>query len=82
MCTNDSCQGKLLGYLKHAVSKDALNIDGLSESTLKKFIQLGYIKSLQDIYVLDLLIDESQIQSLEGFGKKSINKLFLANQKE
>lgn len=81
MCTNDSCQGKLLGYLKHAVSKDALNIDGLSESTLKKFIQLGYIKSLQDIYVLDLLIDESQIQSLEGFGKKSINKLFLAIKK-
>lgn len=40
-CTNENCKGKLLGKLTHAVSKSALNIDGLSESTIEKFINLG-----------------------------------------
>ena len=40
MCMNDDCKGKLLGKLVHAVSRNALNIDGLSEATLEKFISL------------------------------------------
>lgn len=73
ICTNPDCKGKLLGKLSHAVSKNALNIDGLSESTLEKFINLGWISSIKDIYHLS---DYSyKIKSLEGFGKKSVDKL-------
>ena len=51
-CTNDNCKGKLLGKLTHAASKNALNIDGLSESTIEKFINLGWLTSIKDIYYL------------------------------
>lgn len=43
VCTNDNCKGKLLGKLSHAVSRDALNVDGLSEATIEKFINLGWL---------------------------------------
>lgn len=73
ICTNPDCKGKLLGKLSHAVSKNALNIDGLSESTLEKLINLGWISSIKDIYHLS---DYSyMMKSLEGFGKKSVEKL-------
>ena len=72
-CTNIDCIGKLLGKLTHAVSKNALNIDGLSESTIEKFIKLGWLKSIKDIYHLKDKTDN--ISSLEGFGKRSTEKL-------
>ena len=56
MCTNDNCAGKLLGKLCHSVSKNALNIEGLSEATIQKFIDLGWLKSIRDIYYLYLHI--------------------------
>lgn len=74
ICTNPNCKGKLLGKLSHAVSKNALNIDGLSESTLEKFINLGWLACIKDIYHLTDYVDE-MIQ-LEGFGIKSVTKLF------
>lgn len=73
MCTNPDCSGKLLGKLKHAVSRDALSIDGLSESTLEKFISLGWLKSIKDIYHLSDY--KGKMYSLSGFGKKSVDKL-------
>lgn len=54
MCTNDNCAGKLLGKLCHSVSKNALNIEGLSEATIQKFIDLGWLSSIRDIYYLYL----------------------------
>lgn len=73
-CTNPECKGKLLGKLTHAVSRNALNIDGLSEATIQKFISLGWLKSIQDIYYLTKY--EKQIKTLDGFGSKSVSKLF------
>jgi DNA ligase (NAD+) len=72
-CTNDNCNGKLLGKLTHAVSRDALNIDGLSESTIEKFINLGWLNFIKDIYYLS--DHEHEMKALEGFGKKSVGKL-------
>lgn len=73
VCTNDNCKGKLLGKLSHAVSRDALNTDGLSEATIEKFINLGWLSSIQDIY--HLLDHENEMKALDGFGKKSVDKL-------
>lgn len=73
VCTNNSCKGKLLGKLSHFVSKNAMNIDGLSEATLEKFIELDYIKAYEDIYNLKNYADN--ISKLDGFGKKSVVKL-------
>ena len=73
MCMNDDCQGKLLGKLCHAVSRNALDIDGLSEATLEKFISLGWLNSIKSIYHLSDY--KGKMYSLEGFGKKSVDKL-------
>ena len=73
MCMNDDCQGKLLGKLVYAVSRNALNIDGLSEATLEKFISLGWLNSIKSIYHLSDY--KGKMYSLEGFGKKSVDKL-------
>lgn len=74
LCTNPECKGKLLGKLTHAVSRNTLNIDGLSEATIQKFISLGWLNSIQDIYYLTKY--EKQMKNLDGFGSKSVSKLF------
>lgn len=79
VCTNDNCNGKLLGKLSHAVSRDALNVDGLSEATIEKFINLGWLSSIQDIYHLS--DHENEIKALDGFGKKSVDKLLVSIEK-
>ncbi len=76
MCDNPTCSGKLLGRLKHAVSRDALNVDRLSEATIQKFIDLGWLTCVKDIYHLSDY--EKRITNLEGFGKKSATKLLKA----
>ena len=73
ICTNPDCKGKLLGKLTHAVSKNALDLDGLSEATVQKFINLGWLNSIRDIYHLSEHLTE--MYKLEGFGKKSVDKL-------
>ena len=73
MCMNYDCQGKLLGKLSHAVSRNALNVDNLSEATLEKFISLGWLNSIKSIYHLSDY--KGKMYSLEGFGKKSVDKL-------
>lgn len=72
-CTNEDCKGRLLGQLTHAVSKSALNISGLSESTLDRLIKFGWVTSIKDIYHLSSYKNHMQI--LDGFGKRSIEKL-------
>lgn len=72
-CTNPNCKGKLFGKLCHAVSKKALNIDGLSEATLQKFIDRGWLQCVEDIYHLPLYKDK--ISRMEGFGAKSTKEL-------
>lgn len=78
-CCNDDCQAKLLSRLTHYVSKNALNIDGFSEATIEKFIDLGWLASLSDIYTLHDHKNEMMI--LDGFGKKSTEKLLTAIEK-
>lgn len=78
-CTNENCKGKLLGKLTHAASKNALNIDGLSESTIEKFINLGWLNSIQDMYHLS--DHENEMKALDGFGKKSVDKLLASIEK-
>lgn len=72
-CTNPDCLGRLSGKLVNAASRNALDIDGLSEATIEKFIDLGWLTSLQDIY--HLRNHEKEMYKLEGFGKKSVTKL-------
>ena len=77
MCTNPSCSGKLLGKMTHFVSKNAMNIDGLSEATLEKLIELNFIESFADIYDLKQNF-YSELVDMSGFGKRSIDKLMAA----
>ena len=72
-CTNPACLAKQVKRFSLFVSRDALNIEGLSEQTLLKFIGLGYIKSFADIFRLHEHRDE--IVELDGFGEKSYDKL-------
>ena len=72
-CMNPECQAKHVKAFALFVSRDALNIEGLSEATLEKFISRGYIHTFADIFHLDQYKDE--IQGMEGFGEKSYKKL-------
>ena len=72
-CTNPACQAKQLKSYALFVSRDALNIDGLSEATLEKLIARGFIHDYTDLFHLDRYQEE--IQSMEGFGEKSYQKL-------
>lgn len=72
-CLNEKCSAKQIKGFTHFVSRNAMNIEGLSEATLEKFIENGYLKKLVDIYHLDRY--KEQIVSLEGFGEKSYEKL-------
>ena len=73
MCENPYCKGKLLSKLVHAASRNALDIENLSESTLDRLIKLGWVTSIRDIYHLSFY--KNHMQVLDGFGKKSIEKL-------
>lgn len=79
VCTNDNCKGKLLGKLTHFVSKNAMNIDGMSEATIEKFIELGWLNKFSDIYRLKNYEDE--MKNLDGFGEKSVKKLLKSIEK-
>ena len=72
-CTNTDCQAKHVKSFAHFVSRDAMNIDGLSEATLEKFIQKGFLKKFKDLYHLDRYSDD--IIDMDGFGQKSYDNL-------
>lgn len=72
-CTNPNCGAKHIKAFSLFVSRDALNIDGLSEATLEKFITRGFIRHFSDIFHLERYGEE--IRSMEGFGEKSYKNL-------
>jgi len=72
-CTNPKCQAKHVKSFALFVSRDAMNIEGLSEATLEKFIFHGYVKDFTDLFHLDNYRDE--IMTMDGFGEKSFLKL-------
>lgn len=71
-CLNRNCPAKEVKRYTHFAGRNAMNIDGMSEETMEKFVDSGYIKEFADIYKLDRFEDE--IVSTKGFGKRSFNK--------
>ncbi|MCI8561469.1 MAG: NAD-dependent DNA ligase LigA [Dorea sp.] len=78
-CTNPECQAKHVKAFSLFVSRDALNIEGLSEATLEKFIAKGFIKEFSDIFHLDRY--DREIRQMEGFGEKSYKNLIASIEK-
>lgn len=72
-CTNPDCMAKKIKLLTHFVSRDAMNIAGLSEMTLEKFVGENMIHELSDVFKLSS--HREKIVALEGFGEKSYNNL-------
>ena len=72
-CTNEACEAKSVKAFSLFVSRDAMNIDGMSEATLEKFIDSGFLQEFADLYHLNRY--EEEIINMEGFGKKSYKKL-------
>lgn len=72
-CTNADCPAKQIKTFSQFVSRDALNIDGLSEITLEKLIDMGFIKEFDDLFHLDRY--KEKIVNMEGFGDKSYSNL-------
>ncbi len=76
VCPNPECEAKKIKSFTLMVSRDALNIDGLSEATLEKFIAKGFIHSFADIFRLNRF--EKEITEMDGFGEKSFQNLMAA----
>lgn len=73
ICNNSNCSAKRIGSFVHLAGREALNIRGLSEATIEKFIKKGFLKTFRDIY--HLYEHKSEICSMGGFGIKSYNRL-------
>lgn len=78
-CSNPFCSAKKVKLFTHYVSRDAMNIDGLSEATLTKMIDREFISELYDLYSLGYYRDE--IVAMEGFGEKSCSNLLASIEK-
>ncbi len=75
-CNNPKCYAKKIKLFSHFVSRDALNIDGLSEATLEKFINCGWLQKLSDLFSLSQY--QEKIEQMEGFGARSYQNLMEA----
>ena len=78
-CTNPDCQAKKIKAFAHFVSRDAMNIEGLSEATIEKLIAAGCIREFADLFRLSSY--RETITAMEGFGEKSYEKLIAATEK-
>lgn len=78
-CTNPDCAAKQLKKFARFVSKEGVNIDGLSEQTVQKFINLGWVKEYADLFHLDEHANE--LRTMEGFGSKSVSNLLKSIEK-
>ena len=78
-CPNPECQAKQIKSFSLFVSRDAFNIEGLSEATLEKFIQQGFIKDFADIF--KLAAHKDVMVTMDGFGEKSYNNLMASIEK-
>ena len=72
-CNNNACPAKHIKSFTHFVSRDAMDVDGLSEMTLEKFISMGFIHEPADLFNLEK--HRREIVNMEGFGEKSYNNL-------
>lgn len=72
-CINNDCDARIVQSLIHFASKDAMNIDGLGDKIVEQFYQLGYLKTIEDLYTLKFKREELVV--LPGFKEKSIDKL-------
>ena len=79
MCTNPNCSAKLLAKFTHFVSRNCINIDGLSEKTLEALISHGFLHDYKDIYHLS--VHRSKLIRLDGYGPKSIDNLLKSIEK-
>jgi DNA ligase (NAD+) len=70
-CININCNAQVLERIIHFVSKDAMDIKSFGEANVRKFVELGLLKNIPDIYEMDL----SSLKNIEGFGQKSIVNL-------
>jgi len=75
-CTNPICPAKQIKSFAHFTARDAMNIEGMSEATIEKFIAQGYLKELADFFRLPKFRED--IVTLEGFGQKSYDNLISA----
>ena len=73
VCTNEFCSAKKIKSFSHFVSRDAMNVDGLSEATLQKMIDVGLLNEIYDLFTLKE--HKEEILGLEGFGEKSFENL-------
>ena len=78
-CTNPNCSAQRIQALSHFVSRDAMNMEGLSEETLKKFLEKGFVANYPDIFRLENHKDS--ITEMEGFGEKSYQNLIASIEK-
>lgn len=76
VCTNEFCSAKKIKSFSHFVSRDAMNVDGLSEATLEKMIDRGFLKELDDLFTISRYKEE--ILQMDGFGEKSYENLIHA----
>ena len=73
ICPNSNCKAQRLRALAHFTTRDAMNIEGLSEATIEKLLEKGYLKDFTSLYHLDRY--EAEVIEMEGLGKKSFDKL-------
>ena len=78
-CTNPNCSAQRIQALSHFVSRDAMNIEGLSEETLKKFLEKGFVENYPDLFRLEK--HQAEITAMEGFGEKSYQNLIASVEK-
>ncbi len=80
-CTNPDCIAKKIKLFGHFVSRDAMNLEGLSEMTIEKLIGRGFVKELADLFKMDTPEIREEFVKMEGFGEKSFEKLLAAARK-
>lgn len=78
-CMNEACLAKKIKSFTHFVSRNAMNIEGLSEATIEKLIAKGFVKELADLYHLQQY--KQEIEEMEGFGEKSFANLMASIEK-
>ncbi|MBE6007687.1 MAG: NAD-dependent DNA ligase LigA [Lachnospiraceae bacterium] len=72
-CTNPNCKAQLVRSISHFCSRDAMNIEGVSEETIRKFVDEGFIENYTDMFTLES--HGEKIMAMEGFGEKSFGNL-------
>ncbi|MCL1996021.1 MAG: NAD-dependent DNA ligase LigA [Defluviitaleaceae bacterium] len=78
-CTNPNCKARQIKALTHYVSRNAMNIEGLSEATLTKFVEKGFITNFSDIYKLEE--HSEKIKVMDGLGEKSLSNILASIEK-